>query len=139
MRCFVALRPPEDFVRKAGALIAGLALSLDGWRWVRSEGLHMTVAFLGDTGSEGIELALRALRQTAAQVKRECSPACAPAFSFRRLGAFPGRSRPRVLVLEPEREERSEPLWRSFNGLLARYADEAGAANPNAEWPPGRP
>jgi 2'-5' RNA ligase len=66
-------------------------------RWVRSEGVHLTLKFLGDTSTDKLPEIERAL----ATVARN-APACT--FAVEGLGCFPRLSRPRVLwvgVQEP--------------------------------------
>jgi 2'-5' RNA ligase len=59
-------------------------------RWVRPEGIHLTLKFLGDVPVNRIE-----------EIERALTRACAgsPAFSFSvgRLGCFPNPRRPRVV------------------------------------------
>ncbi len=63
---------------------------LSGWRWVRPEGIHLTLRFLGEVDAE-TDTRCRA-------VWRERIAGHVP-FRFRleRLGGFPPRGRPRVL------------------------------------------
>ncbi len=96
MRCFLALLPPPGFGEALGSYLDALAPRLAGWRRVRPEGLHLTLAFLGDTGPDGVAAVTEALRVL------EAAAPPAPVFVFRRVTGFPSRGRPRALVLEPE-------------------------------------
>jgi 2'-5' RNA ligase len=66
-------------------------------RWVRSEGIHLTLQFLGNVPANRIE-----------EIERALSQACAgfPAFSFSvgRLGCFPDLRRPRVVWVGVQEE-----------------------------------
>lgn len=90
MRLFVAV-PLADPAR---GQILGLLGKLRGagWpvRWVHDEGLHMTLKFFGEVGGERVDVIAEALRfaaQGAGPLTLELGD----------LGAFPSRSRPRVL------------------------------------------
>jgi 2'-5' RNA ligase len=62
MRLFVALELPDSVHREIERFIARLERELPRARWVRSEGVHLTLAFLGETQGEllpGLSAALR--------------------------------------------------------------------------------
>lgn len=86
-RLFVALPVAEDVV----AELARMGRSgLDGWRWVRPEAMHLTLAFLGEVEQARVPAAERAVR---------ASVTGQPALSLEAagLGAFPDQRRARVL------------------------------------------
>src|ERR1700680_860316 len=89
MRLFVAMDIPEDVRSSLAALAAKLRPACRNARWVRIEGLHVTLKFIGETSpekGEAIKLALAAV------------PCRAPiSINFRGLGLFPNERRPRVL------------------------------------------
>jgi 2'-5' RNA ligase len=99
LRIFVAIPLP-------GALLKGLAdvqYRLQGKvphrsvRWVRSEGIHLTLKFLGDTPRDRITTVQEALMVVARN-----APPCT--ITAEGLGCFPSPSRPRVIwvgVTEP--------------------------------------
>lgn len=90
MRLFVAVPVPaparEQILKLLGELRAA------GWpvRWVHDEGLHMTLKFFGEVGPERLDVIAEALRFAA-------DNAGILALQLGELGAFPSRSRPRVL------------------------------------------
>lgn len=107
LRLFVAVPVPPETVRAVSALVEGVR-ALDGAavvgpirrgsndvRWVRLDGLHVTLRFLGPTVEEKVEAVAEAVRAVAA--------ASAP-FDVRlaRAGAFPSPERPRALWLGVE-------------------------------------
>ena len=59
-------------------------------RWVRSEGMHLTLKFLGDTPLDKVEEVKVALAQAAAEVRPFT-------FTMAALGCFPNTRRPRVV------------------------------------------
>lgn len=131
MRCFVALAPPDGFAEAVSAWTAGLAAP--GWRWSRSEGLHLTLAFLGEVG----EAAVLAAQDTVTEAGRLFPPVV---MRFRGPVCYPSSSKPRVLALEPaEGRDAAVAAWDGFNRLLAERAEAAGLGRLNAEWPDGRP
>ena len=89
MRLFVAIDIPEDVRSAIGALVSKLRPACREARWVRIEGLHVTLKFIGETPAE-----------KAAEIKIALSslPSRTPIpIHFRGLGFFPHERRPRVL------------------------------------------
>lgn len=130
LRLFVAVPIPADTVRAVSALVEGVR-ALDGAavvgpirrgsndvRWVRLDGLHVTLRFLGPTLEDRVDAVGAAVRAVAA--------VSAP-FDVRLAGAgaFPSPERPRALWLGVE-EGAAE-----LAGLAARLDEELVAAG----WP----
>ena len=107
MREFLALPLPEGVRRAAAASREFLAASGGGWRYVRDEGLHVTIRFLGE-----VEPSRHGVLDAA---WREAAAGAGPlALRLRGAAAFPATSRPRVLWLGIEDE--------TSDGALARLA-----------------
>ncbi len=91
MRLFIAIEFPVDLKRALGSL----RFDIPGARWVPTEQIHLTLAFLGEVKET-----------TVVQLTDHLSRIRVPAFEicFTGTGCFPGRRRPRVLWigLEPE-------------------------------------
>jgi 2'-5' RNA ligase len=93
LRLFAAIVPPDDVIGEICAMQTSLRKTVDGdVRWVKREGLHLTLKFFGDVPEDGIGLIDGAAGETAAD---EFSFT----FLFRKLGMFPSAERPRVLYL----------------------------------------
>ena len=92
IRAFVALPLPDGVRREVAAIIARLRPSLPDVRFVRDEGVHVTLRFLGWTRAE----TLAAIEAPLASAAAAC-----PLFemAIRGLGTFPDRGSPRVLWL----------------------------------------
>jgi len=92
---FLALELSADVREAMGALQRRLREGHGGWRWTRTEGLHLTIRFLGEVDPD---LDARGRPRWAA------AAAGVPAFRLRfsRLGRLPPRGRPRVLCVEAE-------------------------------------
>jgi 2'-5' RNA ligase len=89
MRVFVAMDIPEDVRSSLAALTAKLRPACRNARWVRIEGLHVTLKFIGEVPSEKVDAIKTALAAL---------PLCDPIpLNFRGLGFFPNDRRPRVL------------------------------------------
>lgn len=89
MRLFVAMDIPEDIRASLAGLAAKLRVACQNARWARTEGLHVTLKFIGETTAEKME----AMKTALAPI-----PSRAPIFiTFRGLGFFPNDRRPRVL------------------------------------------
>lgn len=89
MRVFVALDIPEEVRAAIGALIEKLRPTNKIARWVRIEGAHVTLKFIGEVPPEKIE-----------PIKASLSKIQFPKFiqlKFRGVGFFPNERRPRVL------------------------------------------
>ena len=112
MRAFLALPIPADIVAYLKEVIGRLERRTEGVRWVRDEGIHITVKFLGE-----IEEAM------AERMRSALAPIGAAFGPFRaRLGgldAFPSRRSARVIVVKlKEGVEQHRPYSRrSRNGL----------------------
>ncbi len=89
MRLFVALEIPEAVRRSLGDLMAKLRPAALGARWVRAEGMHLTLKFIGHVSPEKLEPIRGALGAIDAEGPVE--------ICFGGLGFFPSEHRPRVL------------------------------------------
>jgi 2'-5' RNA ligase len=91
VRAFVALELGVEIRRAIGELIASLRPRMTGARWVRPEGVHLTLRFFGDTPPARIAQ----LRPALAAAASECEPLEA---RIGGLGTFPRPGKPpRVL------------------------------------------
>jgi len=109
MRLFVAIDIPEDVRSAIAGLVSKLRPACRNARWVRIEGLHVTLKFIGEISPEAcaaIQAALAAI-----------PPRTPISMTFRGLGFFPDERRPHV-------------LWAGVKGgaELAALADEIDAA-----------
>jgi 2'-5' RNA ligase len=89
MRLFVALDIPESVRAALAALLPRLRAACPNARWVRIEGLHVTLKFIGEVSPEKVGPITAAV---AALPSRPAIP-----MIFRGLGFFPNARRPRVL------------------------------------------
>jgi len=91
MRLFIAIELPEA-VKQA---LAGLRTAVPGARWVPTDQIHLTLAFLGEVDEAALE-----------RLSGELARILLPGFQlgFGAVGCFPDRRRPRVLWvgLEPD-------------------------------------
>lgn len=67
-RLFVAIELPEAWLTAIGAMQASLRKDLPGLRYVRPEGVHLTLAFIGEVARERLEAIAAALPPVAASV-----------------------------------------------------------------------
>jgi 2'-5' RNA ligase len=99
IRAFIAIPLPHPLLDRLSALQRQLENQVPSRsvRWVRVEGIHLTLKFLGDTPTEKLPDIKRALTAVARH-----APACT--FTVGELGCFPNPRRPRVVwvgVQEP--------------------------------------
>src|SRR6185312_8772701 len=88
MRLFVAVEIELEIRERIKVFIDKWKPRISNARWVRAEGLHITLKFLGNVAEErrsGIENALRQIQAQASQI------------SVRSIGVFPNPKSPRVL------------------------------------------
>jgi 2'-5' RNA ligase len=90
MRLFLAVEIPAPIRKELRDLQAKLKNQWPGWRWVRPEGIHLTLRFLGEVGAERDALARNAWNKAAT---------CSEPFVIRLggIGRFPRGGRARVL------------------------------------------
>lgn len=88
MRLFVALDLPTAVHTALRDLIGRLQHSSADVRWVRPEGMHLTLKFIGESPPEKLAAIREALRAVASPQPIE--------LEFRDLGFFPHERRPRV-------------------------------------------
>ena len=95
MRLFVALDVPEESRERLRGVIAQLKPECPHARWVRPEGIHITLKFIGDVAPEKLDAIVGAL---ALVYGDGGSGAMQPVeIRFRGIGFFPNERRPRVL------------------------------------------
>lgn len=91
MRCFVAVALPETVRASLEGVQAALRKSFAGARWVRPEGIHLTLRFLGEIDE--------ALVNALGEDLRVLAMRSGPPFSLAvgGVGFFPRRASPRVV------------------------------------------
>jgi 2'-5' RNA ligase len=99
IRAFIAIPLPDSLMRQLTNLQRRLGEQVPhrSVRWVRPEGIHLTLKFLGDTPTDK----LPGIKQALAAVARN---APASTFTVGEIGCFPNTLRPRVVwvgVQEP--------------------------------------
>ena len=95
MRAFIALEIEAEMRRAIAELKERLRPLAHGARWVRGEGIHLTLRFLSETSPAQVE----GLRAVLAAAAADCPPA---EIRVRGLGTFPERGSPRVVWLGME-------------------------------------
>jgi RNA 2',3'-cyclic 3'-phosphodiesterase len=136
MRLFVALDVPEETHRVLGALMKSFGSVCHGARWVRPEGIHVTLKFIGHIADEKLSDIQERLSQVSFRPSIDVV--------FRKFGFFPNEKHPRVFfvgieagaqlaALAEEIESRLEPLEiakesRAFQPhlTLARFKNSEG-------------
>ena len=124
MRIFVAVELDEPCRRALAAVQEVLKGAAGGVRWVRPEGIHLTLKFIGPLDEQDLPAAVECL---------EAAAAGSVPFTMEvaGLGGFPARGTPRVIhvgVREP-----------TGTLLALQAAVEAGLAERLAIAPEGRP
>jgi 2'-5' RNA ligase len=115
VRAFAALELDDGLHERLAALAAELRPAFPGLRWVRPDGVHLTLRFLGPTSPAQVERLCALLGAAAAS----CPVTTA---SVTGLGLFPERGSPRVLWLNAAV---AEPVL-ALQASCERIAVEAG-------------
>ncbi|HEV7966427.1 MAG TPA: RNA 2',3'-cyclic phosphodiesterase [Candidatus Acidoferrales bacterium] len=124
MRLFVAMDIPEDVRSAIGGFVAKLRSACRNARWVRIEGLHVTLKFIGETAAENAERIKTALAAI---------PGRAPiSMNFRGLGFFPNERRPRVLWAGIE----ADPELAALAAEVGTALHPIGVGRENREFSP---
>jgi RNA 2',3'-cyclic 3'-phosphodiesterase len=147
MRLFVALDLPDEVGEAVREVIAALKPLHKGARWVRPEGMHVTLKFIGHVPDEKLQPIRGALANVHSHAAVE--------IAFRGVGFFPNERRPRVVwcgveasenlaLLAASTERALEPLGivaekRGYTPhlTLARFKDSSGSdklVRAAAEW-----
>ena len=93
MRSFLALDPPEEILQEIGKVQNRLQKLLHGdIRWVRPEGIHLTLKFFGDISENDVA-------NIATVVERAVEGVKPFTLAIGGAGVFPDQHRPRVLWL----------------------------------------
>ena len=111
MRLFVALDIPAEVRQAIGEMIARLRDVARGARWVRAEGVHLTLKFIGEIPAErvaSIEAELRGANVVAPVEVR-----------FRGAGFFPNERHPRVFWAGVEASPNLAELARDVDQRLS--------------------
>jgi RNA 2',3'-cyclic 3'-phosphodiesterase len=110
LRLFVALELREDVRQAIGDLIAPLKLLSKAARWVRPEGMHVTLKFIGRVGDDRLEPIRSALAPVRSQRPVD--------LRFQGVGFFPNDERPRVIWCGVESSTNLSPLARAVERAL---------------------
>jgi 2'-5' RNA ligase len=103
-RLFVALEIPPDIRKTIDGLLAPLRAQKSPVKWERTEKLHVTLRFIGDTASEDVPAINSALDRASSQVA-EPFPV-----RYTSSGFFPNRHRPRIFWIGMDDQHRSATL-----------------------------
>ena len=114
MRLFVALDLRDDVRRALGDLMTKLKPLSPDARWVRPEGMHVTLKFIGHAVETGDAAKLDAVRAALAAV-RSGRPV---EMNFRGVGFFPSAARPRVVWCGVQASENLAPLAADIDRAL---------------------
>lgn len=92
-RTFLAIEPPEAVRREMGRIQEQLKRTVRGMiRWVRPDGIHLTLKFFGDITGDDITRIAEVAEQEATTIKPL-------ELQVKEIGVFPDLKRPRVVWL----------------------------------------
>jgi 2'-5' RNA ligase len=111
MRLFVALELTPEVHAAVRAVVERLRRADADLRWVRPEGMHLTLKFIGEVPPEKLGPIQEALAAVQADSPVE--------LHFRELGYFPNPKRPRVLWIGVDANPSLAPLAAQIEARLA--------------------
>jgi RNA 2',3'-cyclic 3'-phosphodiesterase len=125
MRLFAAVPLPDPARTQVLKLLSRLREG--GWpvRWINDEGLHMTLKFFGEVANDRLDVIGEALRYAA-------QGAGALSLRLGELGAFPTKSRPRVLWIGVE----APPALELLQDRIERGSEAIGFPPEGAPFQP---
>lgn len=114
MRCFIALRLPQDVKNRLRVFIERTKPVCPSVKWVGPESLHLTLKFLGEVQDETLPEIKKALTKAAASH---------PAIGLQALGlgVFPNPNWPKVVwagLVEPEGGDKLQALQKGIEEAL---------------------
>jgi 2'-5' RNA ligase len=126
MRLFAGMPMPEAARREIEALLEELRAADWPVRWVRAEGLHLTLKFYGEVAAERLEVIDESIRMAARGAR-------AMALRLDALGAFPSAARPRVLWVGIDGPAALAALWERLEqgGEALGFAPEGTPFRPH--------
>ena len=124
MRLFVALEVPEEVRRALAAFIERVRTVARGSRWVRAEGLHVTLKFIGEMPSEKVP----DLQKELAHVHLSA----AVDVRIRGGGFFPNERHPRIFWIGVE----ASPNLAELAGAVDANTKKLGVAPENRAYSP---
>lgn len=112
-RLFVAIRLPDPFK----AAVRKLQCGLPNARWLNADGLHLTLAFIGDAGDS-----------TQHRIETGLNTVSAPEFGMKLfgIGQFPPRGAPRVLWAGVEAKTAAVALAEAVRNALSHVGPVIG-------------
>ncbi len=111
VRAFLAIPLNTKLLKTLAELQGQLEKEVDGIRWSRSQALHLTLHFFGETTQENLEK----IKASMLSVKRCFRPF---EVDIKGLGGFPGLHRARVLWLGLEPDDQIKLLHRNIQLAL---------------------
>lgn len=114
MRTFIAINLSPEIKKALSLLIDELDKGHKNIRWVRQEGMHLTLKFLGEIGKEKVPEIENVLKM----ISKKYDPF---SLKFKGTGSFPpGMKNPRVLWVGIEEEETLAALQVHLEGELEK-------------------
>lgn len=95
MRAFLAMEIPNDIKEYLQSVIKTAARYLKGVKWVKSEGMHITLKFFGEIGDD----TAWHIKDELLHIGTKYSPFSA---SLKQIDAFPTKGRARVIIVSLE-------------------------------------
>ncbi len=110
IRCFFCIDLPQELKQKINDFIVGLRRIYPEIKWVRYQGLHITLKFIGEIKQTKVERLIKSADSVLKSVLLEDFLH----LSIKGVGSFPDWSRPRVLWLGVEGDlDGLNILWRA--------------------------
>jgi len=126
-RVFIALNLPSDIKTRIIGLLNKLSQKCKGVKWVKSDGLHLTLHFLGDLNEEQIEQVKLTMQSMGGKFKQL-------QFKTTKINAFPNLTIPRVIFLDCQQTNGNSVL--KLQKLLGEKLTRLGFTIDQRPWRP---
>jgi|Deesub1362A_J573_1020465.scaffolds.fasta_scaffold45310_1 2'-5' RNA ligase len=122
MRCFIAIDVDKEVKDALSELIEKLKRQRANVRWVRGEGIHLTLRFLGEIDEKRVDRIKEAIERS---VKgKRCFY-----MNLKGTGVFPSFSRPRVLWVAVEDSPQLKEIYENLQTELEKLGFEKEKRN----------
>lgn len=113
VRCFIAIDLPSEVTENFYKMIFPLKTSIDGFRPIEPQNIHLTLKFLGYIPDERLKKIKNALDETVRDLTKFT-------MTFGEIGGFPNFSSPRILWIAPEKGlERIKQIKERLDNFLS--------------------
>lgn len=126
IRAFLAIDLPQEIKEQIGDIQGKLKEAVDGVRWTRPEGIHLTIKFFGDIDHDEVG-------RISEVVEKRTKDVGSLSFFLGEMGAFPSVKKPRVLWVGVDGDTAK---LLSLQDAIEKDLEESGFTRENRSFKP---